>query len=65
MATLANEPRLIPLREAAWQLDVHPETLRRAVAAGRVPAVRFGRRGWIKLRPQIVRMIIDGDLRVE
>ena len=61
MATITEQPRLIPLREAAWQLDVHPETLRRAVADGKIAAVRLGTRGWLKLRPEDIEAFIAGE----
>jgi excisionase family DNA binding protein len=34
----------ITVEEAAQQLGVHPESLRRAIRKGRFPAVRIGRR---------------------
>ena len=61
MVTVTGEPRLLSLREAAWRLDLHEETLRRMIRHGRVPAVRFGKRGWLKLRESDVRALIDGD----
>jgi excisionase family DNA binding protein len=51
----------MPLREAAWELDVHPETLRRAIAAGRLQAVRLGPRGWLKVRREDVERLIAGQ----
>jgi excisionase family DNA binding protein len=60
MNVVAHERRLISLRQAAWQLDMHPTTLRRLVAEGRVPAVRSGRRGWYRVRADVVREIADG-----
>ena len=60
MQVVVREPRLIPLREAAWMLDVHPDTLRRLVRQGRVPAVRLGERGWLKFLREDVRAIVEG-----
>jgi excisionase family DNA binding protein len=60
LTTVAGKPRLVSLREAAWRLDVHEETLRRLVRAGRVPAVRFGSRGWLKFDARVIDAIVEG-----
>ena len=44
--------RLIPAREAAHLLDVHPETLRRLVRDGRLGAVRLRPGGWLRFEPR-------------
>jgi len=51
MATVADERRLLPTREAAALLGVCVETLHRAVQAGNVPATRLGPRGWLRFDP--------------
>ena|SRR5947207_11324287 len=51
MATLNDERRLLPTRKAAEVLGVHPDTLVRLAAEGRIPAVRLRPRGWLKFRP--------------
>ncbi len=61
MATAVHEPRLVSLRQAALELDVHPETLRRAIVAGRLHAVRLGPRGWLKVRREDVERLIAGQ----
>lgn len=43
-STPKNEPKLIPLKEAARILKVHPETLRRWDSKGKLKAVRKGTR---------------------
>ncbi|HEY5057494.1 MAG TPA: excisionase family DNA-binding protein [Gaiellaceae bacterium] len=48
IAAITDKPLLIGASEAARELGVHVETLRRAVRDGRVPAVRLGERGWLR-----------------
>lgn len=42
---------LLSIRDAAVALDVHPRTIRRAIAAGRIEAVRLG--------PRLIRVTAD------
>jgi excisionase family DNA binding protein len=46
----ADRHALISTKEAARVLDVHVETLGRAVADGRIEAVRLRERGWMRFR---------------
>src|SRR4051794_875278 len=48
MASIPDERRLLPTREAAAVLGVCVETLHRAVAHGNLPATRIGPRGWLR-----------------
>jgi excisionase family DNA binding protein len=50
MRAVIDEPGLIPTRQAAATLGVSVETVRRAVADGRLPAVRLRERGWMRFR---------------
>jgi excisionase family DNA binding protein len=50
MRAVADEPRLIGVRETAALLVVSVDTVRRAVQDGRLPAVRLRERGWLRFR---------------
>jgi excisionase family DNA binding protein len=45
MQTNALDKRLLQVKEAASELGVHEATVRRAIAAGELEAVRLGPRG--------------------
>lgn len=50
------------VKEAAEALDVHPETIRRWIAAGTIKAVRAGDRGhWRIPESEVDRMSGKGD----
>ena len=61
METLTDTPRLLTVREAAAQLGCCQKTIHRAVAAGKLPAVRLGQRGRIRIRADLVARIIEGE----
>jgi excisionase family DNA binding protein len=42
MLTQAERGELLTVKEVAARLRVHPMTVRRMIADGRIPAVRFG-----------------------
>jgi len=45
MFTVANRSELLTVKEAAVRLRLHPLTVRRMIADGRLPAVQLGGRG--------------------
>jgi excisionase family DNA binding protein len=51
MSSETTERRLRTLKVAAEYADVHPRTLRRWIAAGRVPAYRLG--------PRLIKVDLD------
>jgi excisionase family DNA binding protein len=50
MLDVADRHPLVSTREAAEILDCCAETVRRAVADGRIEAVRIRKRGWMRFR---------------
>lgn len=64
--TARSDPARISIREAADSRGVHPDTIRRLIADGRLPAYRFGDR-LIRVDPadldRLDRRIPAGDLR--
>lgn len=43
-AATPNQPRMASIADAATRIDVHPRTIRRAIAEGRITGYRIGRR---------------------
>jgi excisionase family DNA binding protein len=60
MTAIAIRRELIPTREAAARLSIHPETLRRLVRDGQVPAVRLRERGWLRFNVRDLERLIEG-----
>jgi excisionase family DNA binding protein len=50
MATIARNQDLLHVKEAARLLDVHPSSLRRAIASGSLSALRLGPTGHYRIR---------------
>jgi hypothetical protein len=51
-----DAPRLLPFAEAADQIGVPPEWLRREIREGRVPALKAG--SWIVVDPEWVEQLL-------
>lgn len=58
MTAVANRRALIPTREAAARIGVHPETLRRLVRDRQVPAVRLRAGGWLRFRTSDIEQLV-------
>jgi excisionase family DNA binding protein len=52
--------RLLTITKAAEQFDCHPETLRRAIRAGKLACYRFG--GAVRLSPEHLQAWMDAAL---
>jgi excisionase family DNA binding protein len=61
MSADGGTPGLIPTREAAARLGVSVDTVRRAVADGRLPAVRLRERGWLRFRSADLDRLVSGE----
>lgn len=48
---------LIPVRAVAERLGCSPKTVRALARSGRLPAVRFGERGWFRFDPSEVEQL--------
>lgn len=59
--SVATEPRLIRVPEAAQLLGVSHQYVRDLVASGELPSVRFGDRGWIRFNIEDVQRFIRGE----
>lgn len=46
----AEDPQLVPVKEAATTLNVSPYALYRKIRAGEIPGYRFGRKVLLDLR---------------
>lgn len=57
---LASDRATVTVRETALVLGVDQRTITRAIAAGELPALRFGRRVLIP-RLRLVALLIDTD----
>ncbi len=49
MLTLTGDKQYLHIKEAAAELDVHPSTIRRAIASGELDAVRLGPHGRVRV----------------
>ena len=52
MLTYAHEKQLLHIKEAAAELDVNPSTIRRAIHAGDLEALRLGPAGRYRVTRQ-------------
>jgi excisionase family DNA binding protein len=53
----------ISVRELSNMLSMHPETIRRHVRSGRLPAIRLG--GEIRIARDVVNRLLTGDLSLK
>ncbi|MSQ10649.1 MAG: DNA-binding protein [Dehalococcoidia bacterium] len=58
---MARGPVWVSVEQAAAQLRVHPETMRRWIRAGRLEADYVGGKRGYRLRWRLIRAILDAD----
>lgn len=47
---MIDPDRLLSIKEAAAELGVHPETVRRWIREGSIPVERYGPHGMVRIR---------------
>jgi excisionase family DNA binding protein len=57
--TVQNQPRLLTPESFAVILNLHPESIRRCIRAGRIKAKKFGR-SWRITQAEADRVITEG-----
>jgi excisionase family DNA binding protein len=58
-----TEQPLLNVRQVAKRLNVHPETVRRWIRDGRLPAIDLGSpRAGLRVRPEVLEQWLRGEL---
>jgi excisionase family DNA binding protein len=57
-----TEPKLLRMSEAAAVLGVSTFTIRNLIVSGRLPSVRFGPKGWHRIRRDDVERLVEEGL---
>lgn len=62
MTDIAEPRPLIPTERVAELLGCSPDTVRRFVREGRIPAVQFGRFAPLRFRPEDVEKLLEPNV---